>query len=398
MSWPPGGQETGGPLAGVRVLELARIIAGPLAGLYLADLGADVLKIERPGGDEMRRYGPEKWDGVGSTFLAVNRNKRSLVLDLNDEGERRRLVDLVADSDVLIESYRPGVMAKWGLTFERLREVNPRLVLCSITGFGSVGPAASLGANNLIAEAFGGSLSVSKDPDDRMLTGAPMTDFFTGTSAALAIVSRLLVPREQRTATHIETSLLESQAMMMSGYIVGHLATGVDPDRAVGLPFTVPNQAFSASDGRLVLACNSEDMWRRMCAAIGREDWLRRPEYATNALRMQRQEEIVAALDEILATQTRDHWLRLFEQARVTSGPVNSVADLLRHPQVDAMRLMLPLPGGEIPGLAAVRLPFTFDGQPAHRGPHRPPPALDDAAEQLRAAEGGPADAALDGR
>jgi crotonobetainyl-CoA:carnitine CoA-transferase CaiB-like acyl-CoA transferase len=392
MTWPDPelAAPMTGALRGVRVLELARIIAGPLAGMYLADLGADVVKIERPGGDEMRGYGPEKWDGAGSTFLALNRNKRSVVMDLREESERERLLELVADADVLIESYRPGVMARWDLGFERLRAANPRIIVCSITGFGGTGPSAGLGANNLIAEAFGGSISVSKDPGDRMLAGPPMTDFFTGTNAALAIMSRLIVPREERRAAHVETSLLESQTLLMSGYIVGYLATGTNPDRNIGLPFTVPNQMFSASDGRLVLASNSEDMWRRLCVAIGRDDWLERPEYATNALRMQRQAEIVSALDEELAQRPRDYWLDAFDKARVSAAPVNSVEDLLHNPQVQALGITVPLPGGSTPNLTTVRLPFTVDGRPPHGDHPIPPPALDNAGDQFR----GSADAA----
>lgn len=384
MSWPSvESSSAAGPLAGVRVLELARIIAGPLAGLYLADLGADVVKVERPGGDEMRGYGPEKWDGVGSTFLALNRNKRSVVMDLRDPTERQRLRGLIGEADVVIESYRPGIMEAWDLGFEQLRELNPRIILCSITGFGGIGPSARLGANNLIAEAFGGSISVSRDPKDRMLSGPPMTDFFTGTNSALAIMSQLLVPRERRQAVHIETSLLESQTMMMSGYLVGYLATGVDPDRSAGLPFTVPNQMFSAADGRIVLASNSEDMWRRLCVAIGREDWLERPEYATNALRMQRQPEIVEALDAELARRPRAYWLEAFGRARVSAAPVNTVEDLFEDPQFQAMGITVPVPGGEIEGLATVRLPFTFNGEPAHGDRIVPPPALDGAAEEF---------------
>jgi len=385
MTWPDSDlPPVAGPLEGIRVLELARIIAGPLAGLYLADLGADVLKIERPGGDEMRGYGPEKWDGVGSTFLALNRNKRSVVMDLRDPAERERLLELVADADVLIESYRPGVMEGWDLGFDRLRAANPRIIVCSITGFGGRGPSAGLGANNLIAEAFGGSISVSKDPGDRMLAGPPMTDFFTGTTSALAIMSRLMVPPEQREAVHVETSLLESQAMMMSGYIVGYLATGSNPDRSIGLPFTVPNQMFTASDGRLVLASNSEDMWRRMCVAIGRPDWLDRPEYASNALRMQRQQEIVGALDEIIAQQPRDYWLEAFDKARVSAGPVNTVEDLLDNAQVRSMEITVPLPGGPTADLATVRLPFTFNQHAPHGEHPSPPPILDGSGDQVR--------------
>ncbi len=196
-------------------------------------------------------------------------------------------------------------------------------------------------------------------------------------------MSQLIVPAAERKAVHIETSLLESQAMMMSGYIVGYLATGVDPDRSVGLPFTVPNQMFSAADGRLVLASNSEDMWRRLCAAIGRDDWLERPEYATNALRMQRQSEIVAALDEELARRPRDYWLKAFDEARVSAAPVNTVDDLVHHPQFEAMNITTPVPGGAIHDLATVRLPFTFDGWPAHNDRLRPPPPLDDAGAQF---------------
>jgi crotonobetainyl-CoA:carnitine CoA-transferase CaiB-like acyl-CoA transferase len=377
MTWPTDpALEFTGPLAGVRVLDLARIIAGPLASLYLADLGADVIKVERPTGDEMRAYGPEKWQGVGSTFLALNRNKRSVTLDLNDGQGREALLKLVADADVLIESYRPGIMARWGLTFDRLREVNSALIYCSITGFGGSGPAAGLGANNLIAEAFGGTMSVSESAEASMRTGAPMTDYFTGTAAALAVVSRLITPREERAAVHIQTSLLESQSLMMSGYVIGYLATGVDPTPESGLPFTVPNQVFRASDGRIVLAANSETMWQRLCHCVGLDEWLAKPEYATNALRMQRQEEIVSRLDGVLAQNTRAHWLRIFDEARVTAGPVNSVGALLEHPQVEALQLLEPVPGHAIDDLVGLRLPFTFDGESAHPGAHRPPPTL----------------------
>ncbi|GAB3064443.1 CaiB/BaiF CoA transferase family protein [Sediminivirga luteola] len=383
MSWLPESERpTTGPLAGVRVVELARIIAGPLAGLYLADMGAEVLKIERPGGDEMRHYGPERWDGTGSTFLALNRNKRSLVLDLNRPEARERLLEIVSGADVLVESYRPGVLERWNLTFEELRAVNPHLVMCSITGFGDVGPAASLGANNLIAEAFGGSLSVGLPETEHMLTGAPATDFFTGTSAALAVVAQLTVPRRDRRAVHVRTSLLESQALMMSGYIVGYLATGNDPDRTTGLPFTVPNQVFETADGRIVLAANSESMWRRLCLAVGREEWLDRSDYQTNALRMERQDEIIAELGRILAGRPRAGWLTAFQRAQVTAAPVNSVAELLDHPQFAALGLLQPSPEGYPPGTAGVRLPFTFDGGLPAPGRRRPAPRLDEAGDE----------------
>lgn len=386
MAWPNDTRrEQSGPLAGVKVLDLARIIAGPLTGMYLADLGADVIKVERPTGDEMRHYGPEKWDGHGSTFLGLNRNKRSLTLDLNLEEDRDFLKTMVESADVLIESFRPGIMQRWGLTYEDLKDLNPKLIYCSITGFGSSGPAAGLGANNLIAEAFGGSISVSAEASSsKMRTGTPMTDFFTGTSAALAITSALFTRQQTGEGCLITTSLLESQTMMMTGYIVGYLASGVDPSPESGLPFTVPNQTFATSDGKIVLAVNSEDMWRRMCIAIGRTDWLEKPEYANNGLRMQRQAEIIEQLEEILAGESREHWLKAFDEQRVTAGPINSVADLLAHPQVQQLEVLLPLEGSTIPDLKTVRLPFTFNGKSWSEKPQFAPPTLGQHTQEIR--------------
>lgn len=389
MTWPYDESITfGGPLAGIRVLDLSRIIAGPLATLYLADLGADVIKIERPGsGDEMRGYGPEKWNGVGSTFLALNRNKRSVVLDLNAEADRNALREIVADADVLIESYRPGIMARWGLAFEELVKINPSIIHCSITGFGGQGPAANLGANNLIAEAFGGSMSVSIEASaSRLSTGTPMTDYFTGTSAALAITAAIAGRSGGGEGTHIETSLLESQSIMMSGYIVGYLASGVDPSPEAGLAFTVPNQSFAAADHKFVLAANSEPMWQRMCQALEKTDWLENPEFATNAQRMQRQREIVDELDAIFADQPRDHWISLFSEYRVTVGPINTVGDLLAHPQVAQLDVLLPLESERIPGLTTVRTPFTYSGAGWKSADHRPPPELGQHTEAVRGA------------
>ena len=373
------------PLNGVRILEFCNVAAGPYCGMLLADMGADVIKIERPGsGDEMRGYGPGRWNGQGSTFLALNRNKRSVVLDLTSEEGRGHLRALLKDADVVVDSYRPGVMRRWGLTHEELTVDNPALVQCSISGFGGKGPFADLGANNLIAEAFGGTISVTAGADEnRMRSGPPMTDYFTGTCAALAITAALRTPREERVGTHIELSLLEAQAMMMSGYIVGHLGTGEVPDGRSGLPFTVPNQIFHASDAPLVLAVNSEAMWHRMCVAIEREDWATRPEYATNALRMGRQSEIVELLDEVLATRGRAHWLERFAEERVTAAPVNDVRDLLEHPQVEALDILLPTPTEDVPDLRTVRLPFTYGHEEEAPEVHRGPPALGEHTEQV---------------
>lgn len=375
-------------LRGIRVLDLSRIVAGPLCTLYLADLGADVIKIERKGaGDEMRHYGPGRWAGEGSTFLALNRGKRSLELDLSDPDDLEVARELALHADVLVESFRPGVMERWGLAYDDLREANPGLVYCSITGFGSTGPAAQLGANNLIAEAFGGMLSVSEEPGTPVIrTGPPTTDLFTGVNAALAVLAALSSGGAPRTGCRIATSLLEAQALTMSGYVLGYLGTGQVPSRATGLPFTVPNQQFMASDAPLVVAVNSEDMWRRLCVAIDREDWLERPDLATNAQRMQIQEQLIRELTDVFAQRTRGEWLDALSRARVTSGPVNTVRDLVDHPQVEALGLLRDMPSTTVPDLRTVRLPFSVDGEGVTA--HLPPPALGEHTASILQAMG----------
>lgn len=394
MTWPdrPADEHSGGlpglgsVLAGTKVLDFSRIVAGPLCTLYLADLGADVIKVERHGtGDEMRHYGPGVWDGHGSTFLALNRNKRSLDLDLRDPHDLDLARDLARDADVLVESFRPGVMSRWSLGYEDLAEQNASLVYCSITGFGSTGPAAMNGANNLIAEAFGGMLSVTEEPGAPVVrTGPPTTDLFTGVNAALAILAALTTNGRPRTGCHLTTSLLEAQALMMSGYILGYLGTGDVPSSRTGLPFTVPNQQFMASDAPLVVAVNSEAMWERLCVAVGREDWLARPDLRTNAQRMEQQDDVVAELTRVFRTRTRAEWIAALADARVTAGPVNTVADLLDHPQAEALRLLADTPSEDNPDLRTVRLPFTVDGESWVTG--APPPQLGEHAERIRRA------------
>ncbi len=373
-----GPRPSAGALTGTRVVDFSRIIAGPLCTMYLADLGADVIKVERPGaGDDAREYTfPSTWGGEGAIFLAFNRHKRSLALDLQKEAGREAALVLVRDADVLVENFRTGVMERLGLGYDRLAEINPKLVYCSITGFGASGPMAASGANDLIAQAFGGLMSLNADAAGEPFKVAPaVVDAYTGLTAALAVVaalhSRAVTGRGQR----IDTSLLECGTALLSYFVVSCLATGEAPtQRGPSASITVPNRSFRTADGWLVLAANNEPMWRRLCEAVGRPDLADDARFRTNSDRMVNQEALTAALSEVLAGRSRAEWQGVFEAARVTCAPVQDIGGLLASEQLRALRVIVPVPHPLIPEFRAVRPPFAMSGTPPSVG--GPPPRL----------------------
>ncbi len=365
-------------LVGVRVVDFSRIIAGPLCTMHLADLGADVVKVERTGvGDDAREYTfPATWGGEGAIFLAFNRNKRSLALDLQSDAGREVALRLVRDADVVVENFRTGVMERLGLGYDRLAEMNPRLVYCSITGFGGRGPMVESGANDLVAQAFGGLMSVNADAAGEPFKVAPaVVDAYTGVTAAFAIVAALHARAVSGRGQRIETSLLECGTSLLSYFVVSYLATGTTPSqRGPVASITVPNRSFQTADGWLVLAANNEPMWRRLCEAVGRPDLADDPRFGTNPDRMRNQEALTAILAGILGTRTRAEWQAAFESARVTSAPVQTVADLVASEQLRALEMILPLPHPLIEGFRAIRAPMTLSGTPPSLG--GPPPRL----------------------
>jgi crotonobetainyl-CoA:carnitine CoA-transferase CaiB-like acyl-CoA transferase len=366
-----------GPLRGIRVLDFSRILAGPLCSLYLADLGADVLKVERPGrGDESRGYPEKAADGSSATFVALNRGKRGIAIDLQTSAGVGFAHSLASKADVLIENFRVGVMEGFGLAYQDMRIQNPALVYCTISGFGKVGPLARDGANNLIAQAFGGMLGRQSGDPLMVSSMRAVTDMYTGVNAAVAIVAALYARATTGRGCLVETSLLEAQAGLMSHHIVQSIVTGVDPISQY-VPFTVPNDAFLASDDRwLVLAVNSEEMWTRFCEALGLKEWQKSSSLSKNALRMEQREHIVRRVAAIIATRPRNDWLRLFREFRVTAGPVNSVSEFIEHPQTKAMGMVSKTYGPGDLGYPAVRLPFSMSN--FELGSDLPPPALRD--------------------
>lgn len=363
------------PLAGVRVLDFSRIIAGPLCTLYLSDLGADVIKVERPvTGDEARSYGPAWWEGIGATFLALNRGKRSICLDMASDGDKTRARELASECDVVVENFRPGVMSKWGLSYDQIHTTNPGLVYCSLTGFGSEGPLANQGANNLIAQAFGGAMYLA-DPDvPKKAVGPAITDLFAGVNAALAVVAALHARTVTNKGQLVQTSLLEAQAGLMSYFITSYLGTGRNPTLGEASPFTVPNGTFRAADRWLVVAVNSPAMWERLCHALEQPEWIENPAYRTNEDRLEHKDEIVRDVSRILQGRSREDWLAVFDDWKVTAGPVNTVSEFVNHPQTVAMEVVQPIPNPAIEAFRGVRVPFTMSD--ADLGSSLPPPGL----------------------
>jgi crotonobetainyl-CoA:carnitine CoA-transferase CaiB-like acyl-CoA transferase len=378
-----------GPLQGIRVIDFSRIIAGPFCTQYFADLGAEVIKVERPGtGDDARQYSfPAQWGGVGTMYLSFNRGKRSIALDLEQEGDRATARQLIADADVLVENFRPDVMAKLGLGCEAMREMNPRLVYCSISGFGEVGPLAMAGANDLVAQASCGVMSLNPRADGRPEKVVPaMVDMFTGLNAALAIVAALHERAGTGVGTQVSTSLFESGISMLSYFATTHFAPVPPRDENVedlGASITVPNQTFRASDGWMAIACSNEPMWRRLCEAIEAPQLYADPRYATNLDRTRNQATLIPALAEVFARRTRADWAQRLEQAKVSHSSVLSVGEVLAHPQTEALGMVVPIAHPQLEGFRMVRSPLRIGGR--GMAAMVPPPGLDEHRTEILA-------------
>lgn len=322
-------------LHGFRILDLTRMLAGPYATMLLADMGAEVIKVESPEGDPMRHMGPPfELDGRSAYFMAVNRNKKSIVLDLRDERDRRRFFGLVETADAVVDNFRAGVMERLRLTPEQLRAVKPDLVTCSITAFGSDGPYRDLPAYDLVLQAMGGGMSITGEPGGRPTrAGIPIGDLAGGAFAALAVCSALL--RRERTGQgqHIDLSLLDVQISLLT-YVAQYYITDGQVPGPIGSAHqsVVPYQAFQTADGHVVVAVFGENFWAPLCRAMGLEEMI--DKYPDNAARHARREEVVERLQGRFLQRTTDEWVQAIWAAGVPGGPVNTVDRVLRDAQV----------------------------------------------------------------
>ncbi|HEY1944168.1 MAG TPA: CaiB/BaiF CoA-transferase family protein [Roseiarcus sp.] len=364
------------PLAGLKVLELARILAGPWAGQTLADLGAEVIKVERPViGDDTRAWGPpfvEGEDGErldAAYFHACNRGKRSLAVDFERPEGREVVRRLAARADVLIENFKTGGLAKYGLDYASLKAVNPRLVYCSITGFGHDGPYAQRAGYDFIVQGMGGVMELTGEPDgEPQKIGVAFADIFTGVYAVVAIQSALIRRSITGVGGEIDMALLDTQVSVLANQALNFLISGESPRRLGNAhPNIVPYQVFEAADGPLIVAAGNDRQTRDVCRILGLEGLAADPRYATNADRVRNRESFVTALAAAMQARSRAALLAALEEAGVPAGPINTVEQVFADPQVVARGLRLDLRAADALGGRApsVRSPIVIDGQAA---------------------------------
>jgi len=381
-----------GPLAGIRVLELARILAGPWCGQILADLGAEVIKVERPGaGDDTRGWGPpfmkDKNGGrLSSSYnLSCNRGKRSIAVDFQSPDGQRIVKKLAARSDVLIENFKFGGLVKYGLDYKSLSAENPRLVYCSITGFGQDGPYKTRAGYDLLVQGMGGIMDITGDPKgEPTRLGVAFADVFTGTYSALAICAALKERETSGKGSHIDMALMDSMVGVLANQATYYLVSGEPPKRMGNAHASVvPYQTFPTQDGWLLIACGNDGQFVKMMQVLGDPDMAKDERYATNAARVVNRETFIPRLFERTKKLTTAQLAEKFEAVGVPAGPINTLAEVFADPQVIArdMRVDLPHPdakGGMIPG---VRTPITINGRRA--AADRAPPKVGEHTEEI---------------
>ena len=375
------------PLSGVKVVELARILAGPWAGQTLADLGAEVIKVEAPEGDDTRRWGPpfvdRDGDRAAAYFHATNRGKKSVTADFRKPEDQDFVRDLIRDADILIENFKLGGLAKYGLDYASLTAINPRLIYCSITGFGQDGPYAHRAGYDYIIQGMSGLMSVTGEPDGQpQKVGVAVTDIFTGVYATTAILAAL----HQRAATgkgqHIDMALFDVATAIMANQAMNYLASGTAPMRMGNAhPNIVPYSVFDCADGWIIIATGNDGQYRRLCAVLGLDTLAEAPEYLTNADRIANRAALTAAISERTRQWNKADLLSACEKQGVPAGPINDMAEVFDDPQIMARGMQITCDG--VPG---VRSPMTFSGAELATG--TPSPKLGEHDAEIRGRRG----------
>jgi crotonobetainyl-CoA:carnitine CoA-transferase CaiB-like acyl-CoA transferase len=384
-----------GPLSHIRVLDLSRVLAGPWAGQNLADLGAEVIKVERPKvGDDSRGFGPP-WvkDRAGKDtrdsayFTSANRGKKSLTLNIALPQGQAIARELAAKSDVLLENYKFGDLARYGLGYEQLKAVNPRLVYCSVTGFGQTGPYRERPGYDFMIQGMGGMMSVTGEPDGSpgggpQRAGVPIADIITGMYASIAICAALAHRERSGEGQHLDLALLDSQIALLAYQNTNYFATGIPPKRIGNLhPNIVPYQPFRAADGELILACGNDNQYRKFCEAAGRPELATDPRFATNGKRVENRAELTRLLAEVFAGKRKQEWLELLEAAGIPNGPINDVAQVYAEPQVKARGVRIELEHAAAGALPLVASPMRFSGTPLEY--RLAPPVLGEHTDEI---------------
>jgi len=356
-----------GPLAGVRVLELAQIMAGPTCGMLLADMGADVIKVEKlPGGDDARGYREPRVNGVSAPFLMLNRNKRGIAIDLKRPEGRDVLLRMGRDADVVTENYRRGTLEKLGLGYDVLARINPGLIYCAVSGFGREGPWRDKAGFDLIAQGFAGLMSITGEPGGPPVkTGNSVADINAGILAAVGILAAFVHKLRTGKGQVVDTSLMEAALQQTYWHAAAYFATGKSPG-ATGSAhiLTAPYQAFRTADGWINIGGANQANWERIADVMGHPEWRTDGRFADNSSRMANLEALVDAMNAVLAQRTTDDWLAAFDAAGVPAGPVHSVGEALSHPQTHARDMVVELDHAQAGRTRALGCPIHFSATP----------------------------------
>ena len=374
-----------GPLAGIRVLDLSRILAGPWATQALSDLGAEVIKIEKPGhGDDTRAMGPPfiRHQATGQLadaayFLSCNRGKKSVTIDISTEEGQRTVRELAAQCDVLVENFKTGALARYGLDYESLKAEVPGLIYCSITGFGQTGPYRERAGYDFLIQGMGGLMSVTGERDGRpgggpQKVGVALTDIMAGMYAALAIVSALHHRNQGGSGQYIDIGMLDVQVAVLANQAMNYLVTGAAPERmGNGHPNIAPYQTFPASDGHVIIAVGNDAQFRRMAVAMGLPELADDTRFTTVALRVENVAALAPLIEAVTKTRTIDEWVREMEATGVPCGPINTIDRVFNDPQVKSRGLLMRLPHRSAGSAPSVACPIRFSSTPVdyHRGP-----------------------------
>jgi crotonobetainyl-CoA:carnitine CoA-transferase CaiB-like acyl-CoA transferase len=353
-----------GPIHGVKVLELAQIMAGPTCGLMLADLGAEVIKIEKiPGGDDTRRFLPPDVNGEAAAFMMMNRNKRGMALDLKTKEGVEVFKRLVKQADVVVENFRKGTLEKLGVGYEELKKINPKIILCEISGYGRTGPYADKGGFDLIAQGMSGLMSITGESKGKppMKVGAPVTDITAGILAATGVLAALVSRATTGVGQRVDTSLYEAGIVHTYWQSAIASATGVAPGPLGSAhPLTAPYQAFQTKDKWITVGASNQNTWLKLIDALGAKQLQENEKFNSNANRMKNVTELTELLKKELVKKTAEEWLKLFDEKGLPCGPINTVTEMFEDPQTIERKMIVDVKNTKAGSFKAIGMPIKF--------------------------------------
>ncbi|MGG1677359.1 CaiB/BaiF CoA transferase family protein [Neobacillus sp. NRS-1170] len=371
-------------LDGIKVLDLSRTLAGPYCSMLLGDMGADIIKVEQPGkGDESRRFTPPAWNGESCYYLSSNRNKRSITIDLKSAEGREIIYELARNSDVLLENFRTGALDKLGLGYERLKEINPKLIYCSISGFGRTGPEKNRAGYDLLLQGYGGLMSITGEADRTPVkAGMSIVDLTTGMYAVYGILTALIARNKTERGQFIDVSLLDGQVSLLNHMATGYFATG-NPAGRMGSahPTLVPYQSFSAKDMDIILAVANNGLWEKCCRAMGWGDLLEDSRFAANEDRVSHRSILIPIISERLSQLNSEEIFAAMDAAGVPCGPIHTIDQVVNHPQVKAREMIIEVEHPNVHNLKMPGFPVKLSETPASLKKH--PPLLGEHTEEV---------------